>query len=143
MRKMLLPIDSQTVPEKVLSYLKDFVPEMNYEVTLLNVISADRVRNNDEAGVVYAVPPLDLETPSKELLAGFEEKLRAAGLDNISSMTVTGDPAETIVKIAESGGFHMIMMCTHGMGAAKRLLIGSVTNKVVHHSNVPVFVIRE
>lgn len=143
MRKMLLPIDSENVPEKVLSYLKDFVPSMDYEVTLLNVISADRVRMNKEAGGVYDIAPLDLEAPSKELLAHFEEKLKTEGINAAVTLTKTGEPSEVIVEIAESGDFHLIMMCTHGMGTAKRLLIGSVTNKVVHHSSVPVMVIRE
>lgn len=143
MRKMLLPIDSGKVPDKVLTYLKDFVPCMDYEVTLLNVISSERIRMNKEAGGVYDVKPLDLEKPSNEMLTSFEEKLKSEGINSVVTMTKAGEPSETIVEIAESGDFHVILMCTHGMGAAKRLLIGSVTNKVVHHSSVPVIVIRE
>ena len=143
MRKMLLPIDSENVPEKVMAYLKDFVTGMQYEVTLLNVISAERIRMNREARGVYDVVELDLDTPSKAMLTTFEAKLRAEGINSINVISATGDPADVIVKTADSGGFHLIMMCTHGMGAAKRLLIGSVTNKVVHHSEVPVLVIRE
>jgi nucleotide-binding universal stress UspA family protein len=98
---------------------------------------------NKEADGVYDIKPLDLETPSNEMLTSFEEKLKSEGINAVVTITKAGDPSEVIVEIAESGDFHLILMCTHGMGAAKRLLIGSVTNKVVHHSSVPVIVIRE
>jgi nucleotide-binding universal stress UspA family protein len=57
-------------------------------------------------------------------------------------MVAEGEADRKIVEIAETQDFHLIMMCSHGMGAAKRLLIGSTTNKVIHHSNIPVLVIK-
>lgn len=65
-----------------------------------------------------------------------------SGLE-VETMTAKGDPASTILEIAENQDFDMIIMCTHGMSIVKRFALGSVTNKVVHHSNVPVLVIRE
>jgi nucleotide-binding universal stress UspA family protein len=57
-------------------------------------------------------------------------------------MVAEGEADRKIVEIAETQDFHLIMMCSHGMGPAKRLLIGSTTNKVIHHSNIPVLVIK-
>ncbi len=53
-----------------------------------------------------------------------------------------GHPAEVILDVSRLEYFDMIVMCTHGMGAAKRFTLGSTTNKVVHYSNVPVLIIR-
>jgi nucleotide-binding universal stress UspA family protein len=64
------------------------------------------------------------------------------GIEKVQTKQTSGDPAEEIVKMAENEGFHLVVMCTHGMGITKRLLIGSVTNKVVHHSQIPVLTVQ-
>lgn len=142
MKKLLLPVDSSKVPERVMNYLKEFVDALDYEVTLLNVIPLDRNLVHGDLIGVYDLNREKFEETAQEMLDKFEVELKAAGITNVKKMHVTGEPAQMIVRIAETEDFHMIMMCTHGMGAAKRLLIGSVTNKVVHHSEIPVIVIR-
>lgn len=142
MKKLLLPVDSSSVPERLITYLKDFVTCLDYEVTLLNVIPLDRNLVHGDLIGVYDLNREKFEDTAQEMLSLVEAALREAGITNIKKMHVTGDPAQMIVRIAETEDFHLVMMCTHGMGAAKRLLIGSVTNKVVHHSEIPVMVIR-
>jgi nucleotide-binding universal stress UspA family protein len=142
MKKLLLPVDSSSVPERLITYLKDFVSCLDYEVTLLNVIPLDRNLVHGDLIGVYDLNREKFEETAQEMLTLVEAGLREAGITNIKKMHVTGDPAQMIVRIAETEDFHLVMMCTHGMGAAKRLLIGSVTNKVVHHSEIPVMVIR-
>ena len=53
-----------------------------------------------------------------------------------------GDPATEIVRVAEDGGFDVVVVGSHGSGFVKRVLVGSVSNHVVHHSTVPVLVVR-
>lgn len=142
MRKLLLPIDSSSVPDRLVEYLKEFVPALDYEVTLLNVIPLDRNLVHGDLIGVYDLNREKFEETAADMLNVVEATLRGAGITNIQKLHVTGDPAQMIVRTAETDDFHLIMMCTHGMGAAKRLLIGSVTNKVVHHSEIPVIVIR-
>lgn len=50
-----------------------------------------------------------------------------------------GDPAQLIVNYAETAGVDLIMMPTHGCGPFRRLLLGSVTAKVLHDANCPVW----
>jgi nucleotide-binding universal stress UspA family protein len=50
-----------------------------------------------------------------------------------------GDPARVIVEYAHAGGFDLIVMPTHGYGPFRRFLIGSVTAKVLHDVDTPVW----
>jgi nucleotide-binding universal stress UspA family protein len=50
-----------------------------------------------------------------------------------------GDPAEVITQFAHSEGVDLIMMPTHGYGRFRRLLLGSVTAKVLHDAQCPVW----
>ena len=48
-----------------------------------------------------------------------------------------GEPSSKIVKYAESNGIYLIAMSTHGYGGLKRLLVGSVADKVAAPAEVP------
>jgi nucleotide-binding universal stress UspA family protein len=50
-----------------------------------------------------------------------------------------GDPAAVITEFAETHKTNLIMMPTHGYGAFRRLLLGSVTAKVLHDAKIPVW----
>ena len=50
-----------------------------------------------------------------------------------------GDPAAVITEYAETENIGLIMMPTHGYGAFRRALLGSVTAKVLHDAKVPVW----
>lgn len=50
-----------------------------------------------------------------------------------------GDPATEIVRYAESTDVDLIVMATHGYGPFRRLLLGSVTAKVLHDAGCPVW----
>jgi nucleotide-binding universal stress UspA family protein len=50
-----------------------------------------------------------------------------------------GDPAGVITESAENNGVGLIMMPTHGYGAFRRALLGSVTAKVLHDARLPVW----
>jgi nucleotide-binding universal stress UspA family protein len=56
-----------------------------------------------------------------------------------SRILAQGDPASEIVDFAVREGVTLIMMPTHGAGAFRRLLLGSVTAKVLHDAPCPVW----
>ena len=57
---------------------------------------------------------------------------------NIRRVLYEGDPAEVITGFAKSERIDLIVMPTHGWGAFRRVLIGSVTAKVLHDADCPV-----
>lgn len=67
--------------------------------------------------------------------------LKRAQIPFIEKVLV-GEPAESIVKQAKAAKADLIVMGTHGRGALKQLLVGSVALKVIATSPVPVVVAR-
>ena len=51
------------------------------------------------------------------------------------------DLAETILKVAKDEAVDILVMGRHSRRGLGKLLIGSVTEKVLHHSNLPLFII--
>ncbi len=58
-------------------------------------------------------------------------------------VAVENHPTDAILDAAERSRAGLIVMGTHGRGGAQRLLLGSVTENVVRHARVPVFVVRQ
>ncbi len=70
-------------------------------------------------------------------------KIKAARADlQVSSQTATGSPESRIVEIAEEWQADLIIVGSHGYNAWERLLLGSVSNAVVHHAPCSVLVAR-
>ncbi len=68
------------------------------------------------------------------------KRLRQAGLD-ITALLVHGVTVETILKEASKLDVDMIVVGSHGRGAMYQLLVGSVSEGVLHKSRRPVLVI--
>lgn len=60
----------------------------------------------------------------------------------VETHILEGTPSREIVKFAERGHCDLIVMGTHGRGGIDRLLLGSVAEKVVRASKVPVLTVR-
>jgi nucleotide-binding universal stress UspA family protein len=58
-------------------------------------------------------------------------------------MIAGGKPADVIVEMAEKNGADLIVMGSLGMSAIERVLIGSVSDRVMRHAKCPVLLVRE
>ncbi|WP_458187176.1 universal stress protein [Haladaptatus sp. NG-WS-4] len=76
--------------------------------------------------------------------SALEDVRRIADRYDVSLTThlVEGPPNREIVRYAEQGGFDLVVMGTHGRGGIDRLLLGSVAERVVRASTVPVLTVR-
>lgn len=54
----------------------------------------------------------------------------------------TGNPSDKITQIAKSGGFDMVVIGSRGMSGKKEILLGSVSNHVLHKADIPVLVVK-
>jgi nucleotide-binding universal stress UspA family protein len=67
--------------------------------------------------------------------------LQAAGLTYEREIS-SGDPGHTLVELIERHGCDAVVMGARGMGALRHALLGSVSQALVHHSPVPVTIVR-
>jgi len=77
----------------------------------------------------------------EELLVTVEATARAAGLD-CTTVVADGFTVEEICRIATEQKAQLIVVGSHGWGAARRLLSGSVSTGLVHSAPCPVLVVR-
>ncbi len=80
----------------------------------------------------------------EEIQAGETERLRAFAQEefpgqHVDSIVELGEPGCILQKIARHEGADLIMLATGGHGPVRRLLLGSVTAKVLHDMSTPVW----
>jgi nucleotide-binding universal stress UspA family protein len=97
----------------------------------------------------YLPDTSELEKAAKanaaKVLSESEERLRAFYPERrpqISTELLFGTPESRIVETAEEMKADMIILGSHGYNAWERLLLGSVSNSVVHHAPCSVLVVR-
>ena len=106
------------------------------KITLLSAIPPIwQLGIGDGAGI-----PVDME----ELRRDLETRLNGTFVREFKGLTVqriaeVGDPSEVITRFAHAEGVDLIMMPTHGYGPFRTLLLGSVTAKVLHDAECPVW----
>ena len=69
-------------------------------------------------------------------------QLSEAGIKIEPEFTVNaGEPGQNIIGYVKEHGISLVVMATHGHGGVKRLLVGSVTDRVIRSCEVPVLVV--
>ena len=97
--------------------------------------------------VGFHVPPSSIENFVGEIVAGAEKTMEEFVAENFQGVRATGKvvngyAAEEILNLAESARADLIIMGTHGRKGIDRILFGSVAEKVVKSSVVPVMTVR-
>jgi nucleotide-binding universal stress UspA family protein len=70
------------------------------------------------------------------------DTLRAAGVERIEVHDFDEDPAEALIRTAETVGADLIVVGNKGVSGVRRFLLGSVAQKVVQHAPCGVLVAR-
>ena len=70
------------------------------------------------------------------------DRLQDRGVAATSSVEVAGHAAPGILSAAKDGSFDLIAIATHGRGGVRRMVLGSVADKVIRGAEVPVLVVR-
>ena len=81
------------------------------------------------------------EEESRKVLDHFVEKRISRDI-NLVPVVRFGNPALEIRKFAEEEGMDLVVMATHGRTGLRHIVMGSVAEKVVRQSNVPVLTVK-
>jgi nucleotide-binding universal stress UspA family protein len=166
LQKILVPLDGSDLALAVIPYVQELAQRCEpASVTLLQVV---RPPSGHTASVFM---PLDTDFPGRRApgsegdveavdhpiyrdqeiasarseaeatLAPAARTLREAGIATQTAVTF-GRAAEEIVCFAEEEGIDLIVISTHGRSGMRRWLLGSVADKVLRGTHVPVLMVR-
>lgn len=147
-QKILVPLDGSEMAESVLPHVQMLAEGCRTkEIVLLRICEPLSVLADYPASM-----PLTWEEHAKQItaytqqqcslyLGDIEKKLKDAGL-NVKSDARLGKAADAIVSYAAENEIDLIIMASHGRSGPSRWTYGSVADKVLRSTCVPIMIIR-
>ncbi|MFP4174774.1 MAG: universal stress protein [Halobacteriales archaeon] len=137
--RILIPTDGSAESEEAAEAGLDLAEELDAEVHAISVVDAELVASTTYTSGA-AKNEERMHEEAEENAEALAERARRRGLDAVV-VVETGIPAEKIVEYADENA-DAVVMGTHGRSGMRRVLLGSVTDKVVRTSSVPVVTVR-
>lgn len=143
-RNIIVPLDGSRLAEAVLPAVVEMAKAIGLGVVLCRAYDLPASAYYGREGDIpdYDQTLRDLKTEVEEYLTKQTESLNRAGLTNVSWAVLEGAVAEEIIRYARSAPGALIAMCTHGRSGVSRWVLGSVTEKVVRHTECPILVLH-
>ena len=141
-KKILFPVDLSEVSSKIVPWVYTVVAKFDAEVHLLFV-----ARTFQYYSYGY-VDPKSIVSIEEQLIKGGERKIDEfsssyfAEYPDCKTVVVLGDAVEEILRYINKEEINLVIMGTHGRKGLKHVLLGSVADRVIKMSPVPVLTIN-
>jgi nucleotide-binding universal stress UspA family protein len=136
-RKILVPLDGSALADSVLEHVQALGGSLGAEIVLFSAVWVEPTDNP----LAYSRDLDVLSARAKDMLESREAALAKEGLQ-ASSVSKRGEAASLILEAAAESGADLIAMTTHGRTGVKRWLLGSVAERVLRASPLPVLLVR-
>ncbi len=145
---MIVALDGSPLANAVLPHVPVWAKALDLDVTLVRVnpdISDYYPLTLVPGSFFYEVPEetaKEMDVEAADYLGKMANRLRRQGIRSVEELLLKGDPAAALVDLAQRSPDSLVAMTTHGRSGIGRWVIGSVADRVVRHSRVPVLLIR-
>lgn len=145
-RNILCPTDFSDPSREAVELGCEFATRFGATVHLVHSVEIPPPPGVPHIGATVA--PYDTTEYERALHRSAEDNMAAlaeafAGKVEIVRHLVEGKPADMIIETADRVDADMIVIATHGLSGWRKLLFGSVTEKVVRRSPCPVLTVNE
>jgi len=149
--QLLVGVDLSEATEKIVKKAEELAKELSAKVWLIHVTKPepadlylaghepDRIENKADPQLVRDSIAKRFHNEHRQIQE-FADRLRKTGLDTTACLA-QGATVETILKEASKLDIDIIVVGSHGRGAMHQLLVGSVSEGVIHGSERPVLVV--
>jgi nucleotide-binding universal stress UspA family protein len=141
-KRIVCPVDLSEFSRHALGHARALAQWYEAEISVVHVFTVP-LPLTPGPGTAEAYPPLPLPQP-EEIAEEVRRFCRLGDARQGARVDVTvmeGKPATEIVRHAETLPADLLVMGTHGRGGFERLFLGSVTEKVLRSTHVPVLIV--
>jgi len=136
-KTILVPVENRETDQTILKHIRPLARLANSKLMLVHVADGWVARNFEN----FKLQESEEMKEDRAYLANLERELQAEGFE-VSSILAMGEPAQEIIKLARTQPVELIAMSTHGHRFVSDLLYGSTADKVRHHVDVPVLLLK-
>jgi len=150
LKKVLIALDYDPTAQKVVEAGASLAKSMNAKVVLLHVITDPLFYSTSGYSPIMGfngymdMDPIQLESVDglkNASLQYLDKSKQHLGDDTIQTLVKEGDFAESILNTAKEINADVIVMGSHSRKWLENIIMGSVTEKVLKHTSIPLFII--
>jgi nucleotide-binding universal stress UspA family protein len=136
--QIMVCVDGSETGYRAADFALGLASKLQCKVYFVNVVGASTSERNYSitADMVGSFERLGIEALTK-----CKDKAEKHGLQ-FETVQLSGDPADEILRYAEKTKCDCIVMGRKGMGRLEKMLLGSVSEKVLNVSNAPVVIVK-
>ncbi|QEK12169.1 universal stress protein [Crassaminicella thermophila] len=138
--RILIAYDGSETSRKALLKGKELAEKLSCNVTILYVINDFLTRIYDYT-LVFKVDKFARKKQGERILTKGLEYFKDFK-KSVNTIIKTGDPATIIVETAKQEKVDMIILGSKGLSGIQKLFIGSVSNKVLIHTDISVLIVK-
>jgi nucleotide-binding universal stress UspA family protein len=144
-RHILIPTDGSERSHRAVQHGLELAKALGAKVTAVTVEASFDVyglpssRDYQMAGA-FAEYTEHAKAHAGKILSAVAEAARAAGVECETAQLLQDHPHQAIIQAAEQKRCDLIVMASHGRSGIAAVVLGSVTNKVLTHTKIPVLV---
>jgi nucleotide-binding universal stress UspA family protein len=142
LKNILVATDFSEPSANALAYGRDLARSYNAMLHVLHVTENILLRYSPEAGVAVPEMQRDLDRAAQRQLDTLTTADDIRDLRVIPALESATNAADAIVAYATAHEIDLIVVGTHGRGVVKRLIMGSVAERVVRTAPCPVLAVR-
>ena len=146
-RHLLAAADGSELSDLAVNHAIDLAKQLGARLTLLHVAGQYPPPMLVDGTVFPTLPQEEHEAAaaqqSKQILEPWVARAKAAGVECDAVHESDSAAWHAIMGVAARAGCDLIVMGSHGRGGFASLIMGSQTQKVLHHTNLPVLVVRQ
>ncbi len=140
-KTMLVPLDGSKLAEVVFNYAKELAGRLNIDPIFLHICAPDEAELLPMYRIYVEHSAEVVERESQEVQKEISTQRRKKVI-KAKGEVVIGYPAEEILRYAEKNKTDLILMATHGRSGITRWAMGSVAEKVLQASKIPVLLVQ-
>ena len=156
--RILVPVDGSEHSQRAVTFATELAVRFEASITFVHVLSRVLAREplKEYVKQLRSAPEpnmIEIESVERTLARSGEEEgvaaleqaksiAEAAGVQEVSTSLVDGDPGRVIVAEAERGGHDLVVVGRRGVGGLKRLLLGSVSHRVASEATPTVVMVN-
>jgi nucleotide-binding universal stress UspA family protein len=140
-RRILVPVDESRPSQNSLAVAAGLARETGAEVILTHVVQMRWSQDEPELKATYGQIVDDYRQSGEETLRRTGQSEIFSGLDVDTQLLFGNNPARELLKLAKERGVDVIVMGSHGRGGFGRMILGSVSQRVIHDATVPVVIV--
>jgi len=141
--RILIPLDGSRIGESVIPFAESLASVFSAELILFQVVEPELSISESANVEVASAMQKALQGRQASALAYLDavgEQLKAKGLRVSPAYIIASmSPTDEIIEYAEANAVDLIAMSTHGRSWVGRWVFGSVTDKVLHAGDTPVW----